>query len=267
MVRNGEPWDLGEPEMNDRGQPVIHDIASRLGCIRPSPDLPNNFPEGAEDFAELQAQLQAARSETSEESNRKYSGDEPYSPPLDRTDRASSSESDHSDLSKEYVQQWTQQRQAAKTAPHAIKPAPLNLPLKTSFSEEKYQQRSSLDTSYSVPSPIFADFQTESPMFRNPSPFASWSGQDDFLGTTHALDLTAHYMRAQALQGIPNPSPLGRQGLDTDLLKTMQMSDGLNFAEGTIRPTMLDCGTGFDMVDQMDGMLYPGDYEGQMGIA
>jgi hypothetical protein len=47
----------------------------------------------------------------------------------------------------------------------------------------------------------------------------------------------------------------------------MQMSDGLNFAEGTIRPTMLDCSQGFDMPDQMDSMLYSGDYEGQMGIA
>jgi hypothetical protein len=71
-------------------------------------------------------------------------------------------------------------------------------------------------------------------------------------------------MRAQAMQAIPHQSPLGSQGLDTDLLKAMQMSDGLNFAEGTIRPTMLDCGAGYD---QMDSMLYSGEYEGQMGIA
>jgi hypothetical protein len=268
MVRNGESWDLGEPEMNDRGQPVIHDIASKLGCIRPSPDLPNNFPEGAEDFAELQAQLQAARSEANSEDtgSRKYSGDSSYSPALDRTDRASSSESDHSDLSKEYSQIWTQQRQAAKIAPHAIKPAPLNLPQKTSFDEEAYQPRASLDTSYSIPSPIYTDFQTESPMFRNSSPFSPWSGQDDFLGPAHALDLTAHYMRAQQMQGMPRSSPLGR-GLDTDLLKAMQLNDGLNFADGTIRPTMLDCNTGFDITDQMDSIIYTGDYEGQMGMA
>ena len=67
MIRNNESWDLGEPELNDRGQPVIHDIASKLGCIRPSPDLPVAFPEGAEDFAELQAQLQAARAEIGSE--------------------------------------------------------------------------------------------------------------------------------------------------------------------------------------------------------
>jgi len=262
MVRNNESWDLGEPEMNDRGQPVIHDIASKLGCIRPSPDLPNNFPEGAEDFAELQAQLQAARSEAnSEDSSRKYSEDSSYSPPLDRTDRASSSESDHSSLSKDYNQMWSQQRQAAKIAPHAIKPAPLNLPLKPSFDEE-YQPRTSLDTSYSVPSPIYTDFQTESPMFRNASPFSPWSAQDDFLGPAHALDLTAHYMRAQQMQGAPRSSTLGQ----TDLLKAMQLSDGLNFADGTIRPTMLDC-TGFDISDHMDSIIYNGEYESQMGMA
>ena len=265
MVRNNESWDLGEPEMNDRGQPVIHDIASKLGCIRPSPDLPNNFPEGAEDFAELQAQLQAARSETSEDiSSRKYSEDShsSYSPQLDRTDRASSSESDHSNLSKDYSQMWSQQRQAAKIAPHAIKPAPLNLPLKTSFDDD-YQPRTSLDTNYSIPSPIYTDFQSESPMFRNASPFSPWSGQDDFLGPAHALDLTAHFMRAQQMQGVPRSSPLAQ----AEMMKAMQLSDGLNFADGTIRPTMLDCNTGFDISDQMDSIMYAGDYEGQMGMA
>jgi flagellar motor protein MotB len=264
MIRNNESWDLGEPEMNDRGQPVIHDIASKLGCIRPSPDLPNNFPEGAEDFAELQAQLQAARSDANSEdtSDRKYSEDSAYSPALDRTDRASSSESDHSSLSKDYSQKWSQQRQAAKIAPHAIKPAPLNLPLKTSFDEEVYQPRASLDSSYSIPSPIYTDFQTESPMFRNSSPFSPWSGQDDFLGPAHALDLTAHYMRAQQMQAAPRSSTIG-----SDFLKAMQLNDGLNFADGTIRPTMLDCNTSFDMSDQMDSIIYTGDYEGQIGMA
>lgn len=262
MVRNNESWDLGEPEMNDRGQPVIHDIASKLGCIRPSPDLPNNFPEGAEDFAELQAQLQTARSEANSEDTRKYSDDSSYSPQLDRTDRASSSESDHSNLSKDYTPMWTQQRQAAKIAPHAIKPAPLNLPLKTSF-EEDYQPRASLETSYSVPSPIYTDFTTESPMFRHASPFSPWSGQDDFLGPAHPLDLTAHYMRAQQMQGVPRSSPLGQ----AEILKAMQLNDGMNFADGTIRPTMLDSSMGFDISDQMDSIIYTGEYDGQMGMA
>ena len=68
------------------------------------------------------------------------------------------------------------------------------------------------------------------------------------------------------MQGMPRSSPLGR-GLDTDLLKAMQLNDGLNFADGTIRPTMLDCNTGFDITDQMDSIIYTGDYEDQMGMA
>src|SRR5271167_2077909 len=107
MVRNGESWDLGEPELNDRGLPVIHNIAEKLGCIRPSPDMPQSFPEDADEFAELQAQLFAGKlgcddRKTSEDSN---------SHP-ERTERASSSDSDHSVLSKDYTQMlWSQQQQ------------------------------------------------------------------------------------------------------------------------------------------------------------
>jgi hypothetical protein len=63
MVRNGESWDLGEPMIDDRGQPVVHDIASKLGCIRPSPDGPDNSLEFVEDLAKLQARLQGAQTE------------------------------------------------------------------------------------------------------------------------------------------------------------------------------------------------------------
>jgi len=266
MVRNNESWDLGEPELNDRGQPVIHDIASKLGCIRASPDLPYAFPEGAEDFAELQAQLQNARSEMDSEETRKHSEDSPsYSPGLQRTDRASSSESDHSNLSKDYNQMmWAQRQAAAKIAP--LKPAPLNIAQRPSFEDEiSYQSRPTVDTSCSMPSPIYTDFQTESPMFRNSSPFSPWSGADEFLGPAHALDLTAHYMRQQIQ--IPRSSPLARQGgFDADTLKAMQLNDGLNFADGTIRPNMLDCSTDYDM-DQMDSIIFAGEYQSQMGMA
>ncbi|KAK0723953.1 hypothetical protein B0T21DRAFT_294250 [Apiosordaria backusii] len=63
MVRNHQTWDLGEPDINDRGQPVIHNIASKLGCIRPSGDmdLPPHavFPEDEASLAELARQLEA----------------------------------------------------------------------------------------------------------------------------------------------------------------------------------------------------------------
>jgi flagellar motor protein MotB len=59
MIRNDESWDLGEPELSDRGQPVIHDIASLLGCIPPSPGIPASVPEYAEGSSELQVQLKS----------------------------------------------------------------------------------------------------------------------------------------------------------------------------------------------------------------
>jgi len=278
MVRNNECWELGEPELNERGQPVIHDIASKLGCIRPSPDLPYSFPEGAEDFAELQTQLQAARSDlTSEEigSRKPSTDDSSYSPSLDRADRASSTESDHSTMSKEYNQMmWSQRKAATKptlarpTMP-ASKPTPLSIAQRPSFDEESpYQSRTSIDTSRSVPSPIYTDFQTNSPMLRTASPFSPWSAGDDFLSQAHALDLTAHYMRQQ--QQMPRPSPLGPTNgfaMTPDLVK-MQFGDGLpgmDFANGTIRPNMLDCNTS-DVYEHMD-MMYSTEYESQLAIA
>lgn len=69
MVQKGESWDYGDPGCNDRGQPIIHNIAEMLGCIRPNHDidlpLPSAFPQDEKDFADLAAQLKARqRSET-----------------------------------------------------------------------------------------------------------------------------------------------------------------------------------------------------------
>jgi hypothetical protein len=290
MVRNNETWDLGEPEKNDRGQPVIHDIASKLRCIRPSPDLPYAFPEGAEDFAELQAQLQAARSEMASEDagSRKLSEDSQCSP-LTRTERASSSESEHSTLSKDCNQlMWSQQQQQAISQAD-IKPAITShtntlatsqpqtqtpISQRQSFDDD-YRPRTSFDTTASIPSPIYTDFQTpNSPMFRNSSPFSPWSN-DDFLGPAHNLDLTTHYMRVPNTQlpSIPrlNPNSMNRSqglGLEADIVRAMQLNGGgmrdcVNFVEGTIRPGMLDCSTGIDLGDHMGDIMFAGEFEGQ----
>lgn len=261
MVRNNEPWELGDPELNDRGQPVIHDIASKLGCIRPSPDLPYAFPEGAEDFAELQAQLTAARAEMAAEDsgNRKMSDNDSsaYSPALSRADRASSTESDHSALSKDYnqmlqSQQQQQQQQAQLQAARGGKPAGINTMIKPMTYDDAYNQ-----TAFGAASPIFADFQTESPagMFRTSSPFPSWSatgsGSDDFLGPASALNLTAQYMTQQYASMPPRPNPIGL-GLEADVLRAMQLNDGLSY-DGTIRPGMLDS---MDFGEQMDSVMF-----------
>ncbi|TLD15709.1 uncharacterized protein PgNI_00280 [Pyricularia grisea] len=68
MVRNSQTWELGEPDLNDRGQPVVHTIASKLGCIRPNSDIdmpiPSAFPEDEAGMAELIAQLNAQQSDS-----------------------------------------------------------------------------------------------------------------------------------------------------------------------------------------------------------
>ncbi|KYK59941.1 hypothetical protein DCS_01075 [Drechmeria coniospora] len=61
MVRNAQSWELPEPELNDRGLPVIHNIAQKLGCIRPNNEIEvpvrMSFPETDVDLRELQRQL------------------------------------------------------------------------------------------------------------------------------------------------------------------------------------------------------------------
>jgi hypothetical protein len=39
MLRNGDKWELGGPELNDRGQPIVHNVASKLGCLRHTADI------------------------------------------------------------------------------------------------------------------------------------------------------------------------------------------------------------------------------------
>lgn len=99
MVRNQQQWDLGEPELNDRGQPIIHNIASKLGCIRPNSDIDlpvhSVFPEDEAGLAELARQLEEQQHERDAHSGIKQEMDS-------RTDRASSSELDHSDFEHDY---------------------------------------------------------------------------------------------------------------------------------------------------------------------
>ncbi|KAF5249914.1 hypothetical protein FOXYS1_14970, partial [Fusarium oxysporum] len=67
MVRNNQAWGLGEPELNDRGQPVLHNIVQELGFIRPNSDidLPEHslFPEDEDRMAGLARQLEDQQKE------------------------------------------------------------------------------------------------------------------------------------------------------------------------------------------------------------
>ncbi|ROW10277.1 hypothetical protein VMCG_02139 [Cytospora schulzeri] len=93
MVRNGQQWDLEEPDLNDRGQPVIHNIAQKLGCIRPNSDIDlpvhSVFPEDEQGLADLARQLE--EQQQNDKSPGQHDNDA-------RTDRASSSDLDHSDF-------------------------------------------------------------------------------------------------------------------------------------------------------------------------
>ncbi|KAL2065328.1 hypothetical protein VTL71DRAFT_2997 [Oculimacula yallundae] len=241
MVRNNEPWTLGEPELNGRGQPVIHDIASKLGCIRASPDLPYAIPEGEEGLAYLKAQLQSPGSEMIVEDNsgRKHSEDSSSDfSGLQRTERASSSESDGSNESKSYSDRlWTQQQQQSVTKLAPRKAAPLNMSQVPSFEEEvAHRSQVSLDTTSAMSSPMYSNYQAD--LYGN-SPFAAWAGTDEFLGQAHALDLTAQFMIQQAQN--PRSAPFTRQnGFNTGTTKEDQMMNDLaDPAIDTISPLLL----------------------------
>lgn len=61
MVRNSVPWDLGDPELNDHGQPIVHEIARKLGCVRPDDEMglpsQSGFPDDMASISELTRQL------------------------------------------------------------------------------------------------------------------------------------------------------------------------------------------------------------------
>ncbi|KAJ4231846.1 Fluconazole resistance protein 1 [Fusarium falciforme] len=92
MVRNNQPWRLGEPESNDHGQPVVHNIAQKLDCIRPNSDidlpLHSVFPEDEVSMTKLALQLEELQKEAKDTD----------SSVGNRTERPSPSERDRSDV-------------------------------------------------------------------------------------------------------------------------------------------------------------------------
>ena len=128
MVRNGESWDLGEPELNDRSQPVIHNVAAKLGCLRPNSDLDlpvhSIFPEDEAGMAELARQLQE-QSATSTAGGSSSRQDMESRNMYSRTDRASSSaasDGEHSDPDHE-----ADYRRAAFGTASAVSMSPASL--------------------------------------------------------------------------------------------------------------------------------------------
>ncbi|KAJ2984060.1 hypothetical protein NQ176_g232 [Zarea fungicola] len=73
MVRNSQPWELGEPNLNDRGQPIVHNIAQKLGLIRFNYNytaMPlHSQPKDESGSAELPCQLENQQSHDQEASD------------------------------------------------------------------------------------------------------------------------------------------------------------------------------------------------------
>jgi hypothetical protein len=103
MVRNSQPWNLGEPDQNDRGQAVVHNIAQKLGCIQPSSDIDlpvhSVFPEDEAGMNELARQLEEQQQHVTDDVRDVRDAE---SVTYGRADRASPSELDHSDLKEDY---------------------------------------------------------------------------------------------------------------------------------------------------------------------
>ncbi|RBR15387.1 uncharacterized protein FIESC28_07322 [Fusarium coffeatum] len=228
MVRNNQSWDLGEPELNDRGQPVIHNIAQKLGCIRPNSDIDlpvhSVFPEDEAGMAELARQLE---DQQKEHEPQKESIKDTDSSVCNRTERASSSELDHSDIDVEY-----DYRKAAFGNTNAMTLSP------QSFT-------GSPDFDFAPPPPeIDAStlFPSQSPSMNN---FPAWS-----MVKPQLTDLTMQFLQQQQQQN--------------GMMANMDMlNQGLVESEfGTIKPHVLSCPNPEVMLGMGDPMIYSG-YEGE----
>lgn len=252
MVRNNEQWTLGEPQLNDRGLPVIHNIAEKLGCIRPSPDLMYAFPEDPSEFADLQQRLKAEEDEENNPSKQQAS-------PA-RRDRASSSESDHSAISHDYKPSTYPAQTAAPLL--SLNQVPefctQSLVSESQFGDDSFYEGEfkTSDVSFDDPppldfdmknhlsSPIYAEFPGSTQLEFAPD---AWAPSPDELLANGGIDLASLQLRqAQAQQ------------MQAAMAGGMYMGGAGN--DGTIRPNLLDCrnrGSGqFDLADQMGGFMF-----------
>ncbi|KAI5464503.1 hypothetical protein BGZ63DRAFT_351677 [Mariannaea sp. PMI_226] len=218
MVRNGQQWELGEPELNDRGQPVIHNIAQKLGCIRPNSDIDlpvhSVFPEDEADMAELARQLEDQQKE--QKPQQEEVAKDTDSSVYNRTERASSSEIDHSDF-EDY------RKAAFGNAGNAMTLSP------QSFT-------GSHDFDFAAPPPEMdaaAMFPSQSPSMAN---FPTWT-----MNKPQPNDLTMQFLQSGVMQNMD----MLNQGL-------------IESEFGTIKPHVLSCPNPEVMMGMGDPMIYSG---------
>jgi hypothetical protein len=221
MVRNSQSWDLGEPDLNDRGQPVVHNIAQKLGCIRPNSDIDlpvhSVFPEDEAGMGELARQLE--EQQPHEQDDIKDTRDA-ESANYARADRASSSELDHSDLEQDY-------RKIAFGNQNAL-----------SLSPQSFASGSDFEFSTT---PVDAD---ASAMFTSQS-----SSLPNFATTSWPM-----HSKTQA-------NPMGMQFTQqpSSLQNLAMLNQGMLDSDfGTIKPDYLSCPNPDVMMGMNDPMIYAG---------
>lgn len=220
MVRSSQPWDLGEPDLNDRGQPVVHNIAQKLGCIRPNSDIDlpvhSVFPEDEAGMSELARQLEEQQPLEHEDAREVRDAE---SGMYGRADRASSSELDHSDLEHDY-------RRLAFGSHNAL-----------SLSPQSFASGSDFEFSST---PVDAD---PSAMFTSQS-----SSLPNFSATNWPMHKTQTNPMAMQFTQQPNAlqnlAMLNQGMLDNDF--------------GTIKPDYLSCPNPDAMMGMNDPMIYSG---------
>ncbi|KAI1320320.1 hypothetical protein F5Y16DRAFT_390093 [Xylariaceae sp. FL0255] len=226
MVRNGQSWDLGEPELNDRGQPVIHNIATKLGCIRTNADsdLPPHsvFPEDEAGLAKLAAELEVQQTERDREAAViEVACDTETN--CTRTERASSSELDHSDFEQDYrkVLKYTGQQSI-----HTLSPSSFA----SSYNEfEPSSVPSDVDPSANL-------FAVQSPTV--PTAYPTWQ------------------MNRSPMVNVPPPQYMAHMDMN---MAEMMLSQGLVESEfGTIKPHMINVPNPEVMLGVGDPMIYSG---------
>ncbi|EXA30100.1 hypothetical protein FOVG_18480 [Fusarium oxysporum f. sp. pisi HDV247] len=220
MVRNNQSWDLGELGLNDRGQPVIHNIAQKLGCIRPNSDIDlpvhSVFPEDEAGMAKLARQLE---DQQKEHKLQKESIKDADSSVYNRTKRASSSELDHSDIKLGY-------RKAAFSNTNAMTLSPQSFTGSTDF--DIAPPLPEIDASSLFPS-----------QFPAMSNFPAWS-----MAKPQPRDLTMQFLQQQQNGTMAN----------MDLL-----NQGLMKSEfGTINPHVLSYPNHEVVLGMGDPMIYSG---------
>lgn len=233
MVRNNQQWDLGEPELNDRGQPVIHNIAQKLGCIRPNSDIDlpvhSVFPEDEAGLAELARQLEEQLKERdAEKAAGRVELDSASS--CERSDRASSSEIDHSEIEADYRKAvFSQHNNPMTMSPQSFS---------TAYTEFD------VDSVASPIDPTAAIFQNRSPPSTMHA-YPQWTMPRQT--APPAMDLAHRFFTQQ--HGALTSMDMLNQGL-------------IENEFGTIKPHVLSCPNPEVMMGMGDPMIY-GGYDGE----